>query len=87
MNDNPPSTSGAGGPGLFARIKRAITGQPWSRDEIHTFIQSDVDLDAEEKSMLAGVLEVSETQAREVMCRDLRWSSSKSSTISTTLLN
>ena len=67
MNDKPPSTSGAGGPGLFARIKRANTGEPWSRDEIHSFIQSDVDLDAEEKSMLAGVLEVSETQAREVM--------------------
>lgn len=67
MNDKPPSTSGSGAPGLFARIKRAIRGEPWSRDEIQTFIQSEVDLDAEEKSMLTGVLEVSETQAREVM--------------------
>jgi len=67
MNDKPPSTSGAGTPGLVARIRRAITGEPWSRDEIQTFIQSEVELDAEEKSMLSGVLEVSETQVREVM--------------------
>ena len=67
MNDKPPSTSGSGSPGLVARIKRAITGEPWSRDEIQTFIQSEVELDAEERSMLSGVLEVSETQVREVM--------------------
>jgi magnesium and cobalt transporter len=67
MNDKPPSTSGSGTPGLVARVMRAIKGEPWSRDEIQTFIQSDVELDAEEKSMLSGVLEVSETQVREVM--------------------
>ena len=67
MNDKPPSTSGSDAPGLIARIKRAIRGEPWSHDEIQTFIQSEVDLDAEEKSMLTGVLEVSETQVREVM--------------------
>ena len=67
MNDKPPSTSGSGSPGLVARIKRAITGEPLSRDEIQTFIQSEVELDAEERSMLSGVLEVSETQVREVM--------------------
>ena len=67
MNDKPPSTSGSGAPGLVARIKRAIKGEPWSRDEIQTFIQSEVELDAEEKSMLSGVLEVSETQVRDVM--------------------
>lgn len=67
MNEKPPSTSGSGTPGLVARVLRAIKGEPWSRDEIQTFIQSDVELDAEEKSMLSGVLEVSETQVREVM--------------------
>ncbi|MDH3576743.1 MAG: CBS domain-containing protein [Gammaproteobacteria bacterium] len=67
MNDKPPSTSGSGIPGLVARIKRAFKGEPWSRDEIQTFIQSEVELDAEEKSMLFGVLEVSETQVRDVM--------------------
>ncbi len=68
MNDKPPSTSGTGSTGLFARIKRALKGDPWSRDEIHDFIQqSEIDLDAEEKSMLSGVLEVSQTQVRDVM--------------------
>ena len=67
MNDKPPSTTGPGTPGLVARIRRAFKGEPWSRDEIQTFIESEVELDAEEKSMLTGVLEVSETQVRDVM--------------------
>jgi len=67
MNEKPPSTNGSGTPGLIARVLRAIRGEPWSRDEIQTFIESDAELDAEEKSMLSGVLEVSETQVREVM--------------------
>ena len=67
MNDKPPSTTGSGAPGLVARIRRAFRGAPWSRDEIQTIIESEVELDAEEKSMLTGVLEVSETQVREVM--------------------
>ena len=67
MTDKPPSTSGSGTPGLVARIRRAFRGEPWSRDEIQTFIESEVELDAEEKSMLTGVLEVSETQVRDVM--------------------
>ncbi len=67
MTEKPPSTSGSGTPGLVARVMRAIRGEPWSRDEIQIFIQSDAELDAEEKSMLSGVLEVSETQVREVM--------------------
>ena len=67
MNEQPPSTSGPGTPGLVARVRRAFRGEPWSRDEIQTFIESEVDLDADERSMLAGVLEVSETQVREVM--------------------
>ena len=67
MNEKPPSTSGSGAPGLVARIRRAFRGEPWSRDEIQTFIESEVELDAEEKSMLTGVLEVYETQVRDVM--------------------
>jgi len=67
MNEKPPSTGGSGTTGLVARVMRAIKGEPWSRDEIQTFIQDDVELDAEEKSMLSGVLEVSEIQVREVM--------------------
>ena len=57
MNDKPPSTSGKGATGLFSRVKRAIKGEPWSRDEIQELIQqSAIDLDAEEKSMLAMAL-------------------------------
>jgi len=68
MNDQPPSSSGNGTTGLFARVMRAIKGESWSRDEIQEMIQqSGIDLDAEEKSMLAGVLEVSEIQVRDVM--------------------
>ena len=67
MTEKPPSTNGSGTPGLVARVMRAIKGEPWSRDEIQTFIQTDVELDAEEKSMLSGVLDVSEMQVRDVM--------------------
>ena len=68
MNEKPPSTSGTGPTGLYARLKRAFSGDPWSREEIHDLIQqTEVELDAEEKSMLSGVLEVSETQVRDVM--------------------
>ena len=52
----------------MARIKRAISGEPWSRDEIQEVLQNaQVDLDADEKRMLEGVLDVSETQVRDVM--------------------
>jgi magnesium and cobalt transporter len=68
MNEKPPSTSGTGSTGMFARLKRAFSGDPWSREEIHEIIQqTELELDAEEKSMLSGVLEVSEKQVREVM--------------------
>jgi len=68
MSDKPPSTTGSGSSGLFARVRRAVKGDPWSREEIQDLIhQSEVAIDAEEKSMLAGVLEVSETQVRDVM--------------------
>lgn len=68
MNDKPPSTSGTGTIGLFSRLRRALNGDPWSREEIHDIIQqTELELDAQEKSMLHGVLEVSETQVRDVM--------------------
>jgi magnesium and cobalt transporter len=68
MNEKPPSTSGTGNTSLLARLKRAFKGEPWSREEIQDIIQqSEADIDAEEKSMLTGVLEVSEPQVRNVM--------------------
>jgi len=68
MNDKPPSTSGTGATGVFARVIRAIRGEPWSREEIQGLPQqSESVLDPEEHEMLAGVLEVAETQVRDVM--------------------
>lgn len=67
MNEKPPSAGGSGTPGLVARVRRAIRGEPLSRDEIQSFIESEFDLDADERSMLTGVLEVSQTQVRDVM--------------------
>ena len=68
MNDKPPSTNGSGKTGLFKRVIRAFKGEPLSRDEIHDLLQEDESVfEPEEKEMLSGVLEVSETQVREVM--------------------
>ena len=68
MNDKPPSTNGSGKSGVIKRVIRAIKGEPLSRDEIHDLLQDDEGIfEPEEKEMLSGVLEVSETQVRDVM--------------------
>ena len=68
MNDKPPSTNGTGQTGIFKRVIRAIKGEPWSRQEIHDLLQqAESVFDPEEQEMLSGVLEVAETQVREVM--------------------
>jgi magnesium and cobalt transporter len=68
MSAKPPSSSATGNIGLFGRVRRALKGDPLSREELHDYIrQPETDLDAEEKSMLAGVLEVSETQFDDIL--------------------
>jgi len=68
MNDKPPSTNGSGKTGVFKRVLRAIKGDPLSRNEIQDLLQEDESVfEPEEKEMLSGVLEVSETQVRDVM--------------------
>ena len=68
MSDKPPSISGSGTPGLIARVMRAIKGEPWSREEFQDLLQqAESVFDPEEQNMLAGVLEVAETQVRDVM--------------------
>ena len=68
MNDKPPSTNGSGKISLFKRVIRAIKDEPLSRDQIQDLLQEDEGVFApEEKEMLTGVLEVAETQVREVM--------------------
>lgn len=68
MNDKPPTSSGTGSSGIFKRVVRAIRGEPWSREELQDlFEHSENVFDPEEQEMLAGVLEVAETQVRDVM--------------------
>ncbi len=68
MNDKPPSTSGTGSTSVWSRVRRAIRGEPWSREEIQELLQqSDSVFDADEQEMLSGVLEVAETHVRDVM--------------------
>lgn len=68
MSDKPPSTGGAGTTGVIRRIVRAIKGEPWSREEIHDLLQNaESAFDPDEQEMLTGVLEVAETQVRDVM--------------------
>jgi magnesium and cobalt transporter len=68
MNDKPPGNGGTGSTGVLKRIVRAIKGDPWSREEIHDLLQqAESVFDPEEQNMLQGVLEVAETQVREVM--------------------
>lgn len=68
MNDKPPSTNGTGTQGLWSRVKRALKGEPWSREEIQEILQQSEDaFDPDEQEMLSGVLEVAETHVRDVM--------------------
>lgn len=68
MNDKPPSTNGSGSSGVWSRVKRALKGEPWSREEIQEILQqSDNVFDPDEQEMLTGVLEVAETHVRDVM--------------------
>ena len=53
---------------MFKRVLRALKGEPWSREEIQDLLQqAESVFDEDEQEMLSGVLEVAETQVREVM--------------------
>ena len=53
---------------LFSRILRAINYKPYSREEIQNLLQEPNGvIDPDEQEMLSGVLDVAETQVREVM--------------------
>ncbi|HJL93190.1 MAG TPA: transporter associated domain-containing protein [Woeseiaceae bacterium] len=53
---------------LFSRILRAINYKPYSREEIQNLLQEPSGvIDPDEQEMLSGVLDVAETQVREVM--------------------
>ena len=74
MNDKPPSTGGTGSTGIWSRVKRAIKGEPWSREEIQDLLQqSDSAIDPEEQDMLTGVLEVAERTFAMSWFPDRKW--------------
>lgn len=69
-DDKPPSSNGVKPPGLGHRLIQALRGQPRGRDELLAAIRqarSDPAFDREELAMLEGVMDVSESQVREVM--------------------
>ncbi|MEM1264243.1 MAG: transporter associated domain-containing protein [Pseudomonadota bacterium] len=68
--DKPPSSNGSARPGFWRRLAQAFRSQPPSRDELLNQIREakeDPTFDREEQAMLEGVMDVSETQVREVM--------------------
>ncbi len=69
--DKPPSTqNGATKTSLWRRLGQALRGASLSRDELKTQIREareDPNFDREEQAMLEGVMDVSETQVRDVM--------------------
>ncbi len=69
-DDKPPSSNGVSKTGFWRRLTQAFREQPTSRDELRTQIREakqDPSFDREEQAMLEGVLDVSETQVRDVM--------------------
>ncbi|MEL6869842.1 MAG: transporter associated domain-containing protein [Pseudomonadota bacterium] len=67
--DKPPSREGSA-PGVWHRIVAALRSEPKTREEILDLIEEASEqsvFDEDERSMLTGVLEVSETQVRDVM--------------------
>lgn len=67
--DKPPSTPGSA-QGVWQRLLAAFKGEPRTREEIIELIEEasqHLVFDEDERSMLTGVLEVAETQVRDVM--------------------
>ena len=68
--DKPPSSNGTARPSFWRRLSQVFRSQPPSRDELLSQIRearTDPSFDREEQAMLEGVMDVSETQVRDVM--------------------
>ncbi|MCJ7557099.1 MAG: CBS domain-containing protein [Gammaproteobacteria bacterium] len=69
-DDKPPSSNGLGKPGWLRRIARRLGSLPRDREEL-THILGELGesriLDVQELAMIRGVLEVSESQVRDIM--------------------
>ena len=67
MNDKKQPKISEGILGFLGRIKRAIKGEPFNRREIQELLQNTRGaIDSDEEKMVSGVLDVAETQVREV---------------------
>jgi magnesium and cobalt transporter len=65
-----PGDTEAEEPTLYSRLRRLMRGEPATREDILEFLREggwDTVLDADEIKMLQGVLQVSQTQVRDVM--------------------
>ena len=70
MSDERNTDADASGPGWLARLRDILRGEPSTREELLEFLRDerwDRVLDKDELEMLRDVLEVSETQVRDVM--------------------
>jgi magnesium and cobalt transporter len=71
MNENEPvPESEDEEPTLYGRLRRLLTGEPATREDIVDFLKEghwSAVLDPDEIAMIQGVLDVSETQVRDVM--------------------
>jgi magnesium and cobalt transporter len=71
MNDKEPAPEEEGEePTLYGRLRRLMRGEPATREDIIDFLRegrSNSVLDPDELAMLQGVLDVSQTQVRDVM--------------------
>jgi magnesium and cobalt transporter len=69
-SDQPPSSSGLGKTGWFRRLARRLGSFPRDREELTEILAqlgASRILDVQELAMIRGVLEVSESQVREIM--------------------
>jgi len=69
-DDQPPSSNGLGKPGWWRRMARRLGSLPRDREEL-TLVLAELGesriLDVQELAMIRGVLEVSESQVRDIM--------------------
>jgi len=70
IDTEPPSDAEPEEPTIYSRLRRLMRGEPASRADILEFLREggwSAVLDADEITMLEGVLEVSQSQVRDVM--------------------
>lgn len=70
MSDDKPSTNGSGARGWLGRLSQAFGHGPRDRDELIAVLQVAREreiIDADTESMLEGVIDVTEMQARDIM--------------------